>query len=174
MGKPRRFSNAFIKSQIDDLNNYRNSVRNFLYNKGNLPESKLQSSVIQKAKELQPFQVSQIVLAIHPHCNHIHPGSILTITGSNIIVKFFPSELGAQRVPDSKVLAISTEEAAQISEYFSGSRFRLTGIPMNRSHSDFDEKNPSQNKILQDMDYNALSLFIKILEKYTTLSFVII
>jgi len=70
------------------------------------------------------------------------------------------------RVPDSKIITVSPEESSQIMEYFNGNRFRLTGIPMNRSTSDFDmEKNPSQNKILQDMDFNALSLFIKILEK---------
>ncbi len=70
------------------------------------------------------------------------------------------------RVPDSKVLAITQEEASQITDYFNGTRFRLTGIPMNASNADFDlEKNPSQTKILQDMDFNALSMFIKILEK---------
>jgi hypothetical protein len=143
-----------------------------------LPESKMHPLIIQKVKELQPFQVSQVVLgiiiiiyktdflAINPHCSHIHPGSILTITGNHIIVKFFPNELGAVRVPDSKVLAISPEEGSQIADYFNGNRFRLTGIPMNASNSDFDlERNPSQTKILQDMDFNALSMFIKILEK---------
>jgi hypothetical protein len=34
------------------------------------------------------------------------------------------------------------------------------------SNGEFDmDRNPSQNKILQDIDFNALSLFIKILEK---------
>jgi hypothetical protein len=66
-------------------------------------------------------------------------------------------------------MAISQEESTKIMDYFSGSRFRLTGIPMNRSGNDGDDKNPNQNKILQDLDYNALSLFIKILEKYSLL-----
>jgi hypothetical protein len=83
----------------------------------------LNASIISKIKDLQPFQVSQIVLgkpneifliglAVHPYCNHIHPGSILTITGNHVIVKFFPTELGAIRVPDSKILTVSPEEAA--------------------------------------------------------------
>ncbi len=69
-------------------------------------------------------------------------------------------------VSDTKVKVLSQEISQQIIEYFSGSNLRLTGIPMNRSISDHDiEKTAVQNRLIQDLDFNALSLFIKILEK---------
>jgi len=170
MGKPRRFSQEFIKSQIQDLNNYRVIARNYMAGRGTLPENRIHPFMAQRIRNLKPLQVSQIVLAVHPQCNHIHAGSILTISGSSVIIKFFPTDLGAVSVSDTKIRRISPEEASQIMDYFSGSNLRLTGIPMNRNLGDHDgDKSVVQNRLIQDLDFNALALFIKILERKTAL-----
>jgi len=170
MGKPRRFSQEFIKSQIQDLNNYRVIARNYMAGRGTLPENRIHPFMAQRIRNLKPLQVSQIVLAVHPQCNHIHAGSILTISGSSVIIKFFPTDLGAVSVSDTKIRRISPEEATQIMDYFSGSNLRLTGIPMNRNLGDHDgDKSVVQNRLIQDLDFNALALFIKILERKTAL-----
>lgn len=86
-----------------------------------------------------------------------------------MIIKFVPTELGAISVSDSKVRTLSPESASQIMEYFNGSNLRVTGIPMNRN--EYDGEKTIHNKLVQDLDFNALSLFIKILERYNTLCF---
>ena len=75
--------------------------------------------------------------------------------------------MGAISVSDIKVKVISSETATQLMDYFNGSNLRLTGIPMNRMMSENDvDKTAIQNRLIQDLDFNALSLFIKILERY--------
>jgi hypothetical protein len=171
LGKPRRFSNAFIKSQLDDLHQYRTIVRSYLFHRINLSETKLHPVLIQKIKELKPMLVSQIVLAFHPGCNHVHSGSVLTTTGPNAIVKFYPNELGAIPVVDTKIIILNPEEASYYSETLYGNRMKVAGLTMSRTASEQDSegKGGNQQKILQDIDYNAMAFFIKILERKTTL-----
>jgi len=146
-----------------------------------LPENRIHPFIAQRVRNLKPLQVSQIVLgiyfslfyfltshplAVHPQCNHVHAGSILTITGSSVIIKFFPTELGAVSVLDTKIKRVTPEEATQIMDYFSGSNLKLTGIPMNRLGDHDGDKSAIQSRLIQDLDFNALALFIKILERF--------
>ncbi len=115
---------------------------------------------------LSLLHINSIYPAVHPQCNHVHAGSILTITGSSVIIKFFPTELGAVSVSDTKIKRVSPEEATQIMDYFSGSNLKLTGIPMNRLGDHDGDKSANQSRLIQDLDFNALALFIKILERF--------
>ena len=112
------------------------------------------------------------MIAFHPLCNHIHSGSILTTTGNNAIVKFYPNELGAVNVSDTKILVLNTDEATTYSDTLYGNKMKISGIAMNRavSETEGDGKNTNQQKILQELDYNAMAFFIKILERFIYLS----
>jgi len=170
MGKPRRFSNKFINEEREKLNRYRNLVRSYLYDKIHLPESRLHPDLVQKIKRLTPLQVSQVVLAVHPVCHHIHPGSIMTITGSHVIIKFYPMDLGAMSVSDAKIITIPQDEGLQIIKQYDRTASSLTTIPMNRSISAPDgDSAPLEKKVIEDLDYSAFSLIIKMLERKTAL-----
>ncbi len=109
-------------------------------------------------------------LAVHPVCHHVHPGSILTITGSHVIIKFYPTELGAMSVSDSKVITIPQDEGLQIIKQYDRGASSLTTIPMNRSVSAPDGDAASlEKKVIEDLDYSAFSLIIKMLERKTAL-----
>ena len=110
----------------------------------------------------------KICLAFHPLCNHIHSGSILTTSGDNAIIKFYPNELGAVNVSDTKILILNTDDANIYSDTFYQSKIKISGMTMSRTVSEIEgePKNTNHQKILQELDYNAMAFFIKILERY--------
>ena len=57
MGRPRRFSDAFVGRQLDELNKYRDNVRNYLNKKVCLASIKAR---------LTSFQISLNNLDLHP------------------------------------------------------------------------------------------------------------
>ena len=118
--------------------------------------------------KLNDSNISFNLIAFHPLCNHIHSGSILTTTGKNAIVKFYPNELGAVNVPDTKILVLNTDEANTYSDTLNGNKMKISGMTLSRtvSETEGDGKNANQQKILQELDYNAMAFFIKILERY--------
>ena len=90
--KPRRFSKKFLYSELEKLNNFRFLLRNFLHENISLNEldSKIQNPILlDKIKKMNHLTVGQIVLALHPICQHFHYGAVLTANIEHNIIKFF-------------------------------------------------------------------------------------
>lgn len=65
LGKPRRFSRAFISNEIDKMNEFRNLVRGFLTENidfGYLETKIRNKDLLEKVLRLSPLNVGQIVL----------------------------------------------------------------------------------------------------------------
>ncbi|CAM8993205.1 unnamed protein product [Rhodiola kirilowii] len=94
LGKPRRFSQQFLKEEKEKLNQYRESVRNHY------------TELLMGAREglptdlARPLSVGQRVIAIHPKTREVHDGSVLTIDRCRCRVQFDKPELGVEFVMD--------------------------------------------------------------------------
>ena len=87
------------------------------------------------------YAVGDIVLAHHPICSHFHYGSVLTNQKSVLIVKFFDSDLGVQKIPDYKVMS---ETSA--------------------SHLEQNSQSNELETIVNDLDSFSSAFFLKLLE----------
>ncbi|CAK9158788.1 unnamed protein product [Ilex paraguariensis] len=82
LGKPRRFSEQFLKEEKEKLNQYRNSVRTHY--------AELHSGIREGLPTdlARPLSVGQRVIAIHPRTREIYDGSVLTVDRSMCRVQF--------------------------------------------------------------------------------------
>ncbi|KAL0393230.1 UNVERIFIED_CONTAM: protein ALWAYS EARLY 3 [Sesamum radiatum] len=94
LGKPRRFSEQFLKEEKEKLNQYRDSVRKHYTE---LREGVREGLPTDLAR---PLSVGQRVIAIHPKTREIHDGSVLTVDHSRCRVQFDRHELGVEFVMD--------------------------------------------------------------------------
>ncbi|KAL3812853.1 hypothetical protein ACJIZ3_014121 [Penstemon smallii] len=94
LGKPRRFSEQFLKEEKEKLNQYRDSVRKHYTE---LREGVREGLPTDLAR---PLSVGQRVIAIHPKTREIHDGSVLTVDHSRCRVQFDRHELGVEFVRD--------------------------------------------------------------------------
>lgn len=92
MGKPRRFSQQFLKEEKEKLNQYRETVRN------HYTELRLGAGEGLPTDLARPLTVGQRVIAIHPKTREIHDGSVLTVDRSRCRVQFDKLELGVEFV----------------------------------------------------------------------------
>lgn len=92
LGKPRRFSEQFLKEEKEKLNQYRDSVRKHYTE---LREGLRDGLPTDLAR---PLSVGQRVIAIHPKTREIHDGSVLTVDHSKCRVQFDRQELGVEFV----------------------------------------------------------------------------
>ncbi|KAK4483286.1 hypothetical protein RD792_010471 [Penstemon davidsonii] len=94
LGKPRRFSEQFLKEEKEKLNQYRDTVRKHY--------TELREGVREGLPTdlSRPLSVGQRVIAIHPKTREIHDGSILTVDHSRCRVQFDHHELGVEFVMD--------------------------------------------------------------------------
>lgn len=92
LGKPRRFSEHFLKEEKYKLNQYRESVRRHY--------SELRAGTREGLPTdlARPLSVGQRVIAIHPRTRNIQDGSILTVDHSRCYVQFDRPELGVEYV----------------------------------------------------------------------------
>ena len=92
LGKPRRFSEQFLKEEKQKLNQYRDSVRTHY--------TELRSGTREglPADLARPLSVGQRVIAIHPKTREIHDGSVLTVDHNRCRVQFDRPELGVEFV----------------------------------------------------------------------------
>ncbi|XP_051152756.1 protein ALWAYS EARLY 3-like isoform X2 [Andrographis paniculata] len=105
LGKPRRFSNQFLKEEIVKLNQYRDSVRKHY---GELCDGVREGLPNDLAR---PLSVGQRVIAIHPATREIHNGSVLTVYHSKYYVQFDCHELGAEFVMDIDCMPLNPCES---------------------------------------------------------------
>ncbi|GER33135.1 hypothetical protein STAS_09245 [Striga asiatica] len=94
LGKPRRFSEQFLREEKQKLSLYRDSVRKHY--------SELREGVREGLPTdlARPLSVGQRVIAIHPKTREIHDGSVLTVDHSRCRVQFDQLELGVEFVMD--------------------------------------------------------------------------
>lgn len=94
---PRRFSDAFVRSERCALHAHRERCRS-LYEVRNATESATLPAGV-------PPQcvVGQTVVARHPMLRTLHDGDVLTVGSSTYMVQFHRSELGVGKVPDTDI-----------------------------------------------------------------------
>lgn len=100
LGKPRRFSEQFLKEEREKLNQYRESVRNHY--------AELRSGLKEGLPTdlSRPLSVGQSVIAVHPKTGEIHDGSVLTIDRSRYRIQFGQPKLGVEFVMDTDCMPL--------------------------------------------------------------------
>ncbi|KAL4486091.1 hypothetical protein ABPG72_004025 [Tetrahymena utriculariae] len=186
MGKPRRFSNEFVRGELKKLEIYRKIVREYLQTQQvHALRSKIRESLSEEIMKIQPFRVGQVVMGIHPNCKHFHPGSVLTTNGDMVIVKFLTNDLGVLKIPDTKLSIDYTANIQGNSDEFASQKGRVildgqvdeghynkgqNALSNNASYQNQNEqKHSSQQTILQDLDYFSMAFLIKLLDRKTLL-----
>ncbi|KAK6117357.1 hypothetical protein DH2020_048875 [Rehmannia glutinosa] len=104
LGKPRRFSEQFLKEEKEKLNQYRDSVRKHYTE---LREGIREGLPTDLAR---PLSVGQRVIAIHPKTREINDGSVLTVDHSKCRVQFDRHELGVEFVMDIDCMPLNPFE----------------------------------------------------------------
>ncbi|ESR32866.1 hypothetical protein CICLE_v10004186mg [Citrus x clementina] len=104
LGRPRRFSEQFLKEEKEKLNQYRESVRNHY--------SELRSGTKEGLPTdlARPLYVGQRIIAVHPRTREICDGSVLTVEHSRYRVQFDKRELGIEFVQDIDCLPLNPLE----------------------------------------------------------------
>ncbi|XP_042456861.1 protein ALWAYS EARLY 3-like isoform X1 [Zingiber officinale] len=94
LGKPRRFSEQFLKEEREKLEQYRESVRaHYTDLRAGLREG-------LPPDLARPLSVGQRVVACHPKTREFHDGSVLTADQSRCRIQFDRPELGVEFVMD--------------------------------------------------------------------------
>ncbi|EPS74439.1 hypothetical protein M569_00315, partial [Genlisea aurea] len=104
LGKPRRFSQQFLKQEKAKLNLYRDSVRKHY--------TELREGVREGLPTdlSRPLSVGQRVVAIHPKTREIHDGNVLTVDHNKCRVQFNRNELGVEFVTDIDCMPLNPIE----------------------------------------------------------------
>ncbi|XP_016205527.1 protein ALWAYS EARLY 2 isoform X1 [Arachis ipaensis] len=94
LGKPRRFSEHFLREERQKLEQYRQSVRKHY--------TELRTGIRDGLPTdlAKPLYVGQRVIALHPKTREIHDGSVLTVDHDKCRVQFDLPELGVEFVMD--------------------------------------------------------------------------
>ncbi|MBA0681579.1 hypothetical protein Goari_023375, partial [Gossypium aridum] len=104
LGKPRRFSEQFLKEEREKLNQYRESVRRHY--------AELRAGIGEGLPTdlARPLSVGQRVIAVHPKTREIHDGSVLTVDYSRYRIQFDSPELGVEFVMDVDCMPLNPME----------------------------------------------------------------
>lgn len=93
-GKPRRFSDNFLKVERQQLEDYRNGVRTYY---AQLSDGSLDSLPADVA---QPFSIGQVVIVRHPCSRELCDGKVMAVEQDCCKVQFDNPELGVDLVKD--------------------------------------------------------------------------
>ncbi|GMH20039.1 hypothetical protein Nepgr_021880 [Nepenthes gracilis] len=104
LGKPRRFSEQFLKEEKEKLNHYRESVRN------HYTELRTGTREGVPTDLARPLTVGQRVIALHPWTREAHNGSVLTVDRDRCRVQFDRPELGVEFVMDIDCMPLNPSE----------------------------------------------------------------
>lgn len=104
LGKPRRFSQQFLKEEKEKLYLYRDSVRKHY---DELNKGMREGLPMDLAR---PLNVSQRVICLHPKSREIHDGSVLTVDHSRYRIQFDNPELGVEFVKDTECMPLNPLE----------------------------------------------------------------
>ncbi|CAH9059613.1 unnamed protein product [Cuscuta europaea] len=104
LGKPRRFSEQFLKEEKEKLNQYREFVRM------HYTEVREGTRVGLPTDLARPISVGQRVIAIHSKTRELHDGSVLTVDHSRCRVQFDRPELGVEIVKDIDCMPLNPND----------------------------------------------------------------
>ncbi|XP_057539236.1 protein ALWAYS EARLY 3 isoform X2 [Amaranthus tricolor] len=104
LGKPRRFSEQFLKEEKEKLAYYRESVRS------HYTELRMGKREGLPTDLARPLTVGQRVIAIHPRSREIHNGNVLTVDHNRCRVQFDRPELGVEFVKDIDCMPLYPSE----------------------------------------------------------------
>ncbi|XP_065863604.1 protein ALWAYS EARLY 3 [Euphorbia lathyris] len=104
LGKPRRFSEQFLKEEKEKLNQYRESVRKHYTELRSGTRDGLPTDLAR------PLSVGQRIIALHPRTREVHDGSVLTVDHNRCRVQFDQPELGVEFVMDVDCMPINPSE----------------------------------------------------------------
>lgn len=104
LGKPRRFSQQFLKEEREKLNQYRESVR------AHYAELRAGIGEGLPTDLARPLSVGQRVVAVHPKTREIHDGSVLIVDHSRYRIQFDSPELGVESVMDIDCMPLNPLE----------------------------------------------------------------
>ncbi|EXB74814.1 hypothetical protein L484_023558 [Morus notabilis] len=104
LGKPRRFSEHFLKEEKGKLNQYRESVRTHYAELRTGTREGLPTDLAR------PLSVGQRVIAIHPRTREMHNGTVLTVDHSRYHVQFDQPDLGVEFVMDIECMPLNPTE----------------------------------------------------------------
>lgn len=104
LGKPRRFSQQFLKEEKEKLNYYRESVRS------HYTELRMGKREGLPTDLARPLTVGQRVIAIHPRSREIHNGNVLTVDHNRCRIQFDRPELGVEFVKDIDCMPLNPVE----------------------------------------------------------------
>ena len=98
-GRPRRFSQRFIKSQLDKLEQYRDCVRNIQFRDGSEAVPNFPYEVPA------PIKIGAHVTAYNKKMRLLHRGIVLTSDpiGKRYMIQFERPELGCEFCPDTEI-----------------------------------------------------------------------
>nr|XP_043613972.1 protein ALWAYS EARLY 3 isoform X2 [Erigeron canadensis] len=126
LGKPRRFSDQFLKEEKDKLNQYRDSVR------AHYTELRSGSRDGLPLDLARPLAVGQRVIAIYPRTREIHDGTVLTVYHDRCCVRFDRPDLGTEIIMDTDCMPLNPFENLPAS---------LRRPPVNKSFENLKEVN---------------------------------
>ncbi|KAH0992900.1 hypothetical protein GBA52_004383 [Prunus armeniaca] len=104
LGRPRRFSEQFLKEEKEKLNQYRESVRTHYAELNAGTREGLPTDLAR------PLSVGQHVIAFHPRAREIHNGIVLTVDHSRCSVQFDQPELGVEYIMDVDCMPLHPAE----------------------------------------------------------------
>ncbi|XP_021862140.2 protein ALWAYS EARLY 3 isoform X1 [Spinacia oleracea] len=104
LGKPRRFSQQFLKEEKEKLNYYRESVRS------HYTELRMGKREGLPTDLARPLTVGQRVISIHPRSREIHNGNVLTVDHNRCRIQFDRPELGVEFVKDIDCMPLNPVE----------------------------------------------------------------
>ncbi|XVF28360.1 hypothetical protein REPUB_Repub15cG0023000 [Reevesia pubescens] len=104
LGKPRRFSEQFLKEEREKLYQYRESVRTHY--------TELRAGIAEGLPTdlARPLSVGQRVIAVHPKTREIHDGSVLIVDHNRYRIQFDNPELGVEFVVDIDCMPLNPLE----------------------------------------------------------------
>ncbi|KAM5569028.1 hypothetical protein ABKV19_016514 [Rosa sericea] len=104
LGRPRRFSDQFLKEEKEKLHQYRESVRKHYAELNAGTRDGLPTDLAR------PLSVGQHVIAFHPRSREIHNGIVLSVDHSRYRVQFDQSELGVADIMDIDCMPLNPLE----------------------------------------------------------------
>ncbi|KAL1197448.1 Protein ALWAYS EARLY 3 [Cardamine amara subsp. amara] len=121
LGKPRRFSEQFLKEEKEKLYLYRDSVRKHY---DELNTGMREGLPMDLAR---PLNVSQRVISLHPKSREIHDGSVLTVDHCRYRIQFDNPELGVEFVKDTECMPLNPLEnmPASLAKQYAFSNYHI-------------------------------------------------
>ncbi|XP_050216536.1 protein ALWAYS EARLY 3 isoform X2 [Mercurialis annua] len=148
LGKPRRFSEQFLKEEKEKLNQYRQSVRK------HYTELRAGTRDGLPTDLARPLSVGQRIIALHPRTREILDGSVLTVDHNRCRVQFDQPELGVLFVTDVDCMPLNPVENVPASlsrqnvfnKYIENmNELKMNGQPSERKMEGYIKFAPSEN-----------------------------